>query len=90
MIVLYVQNCTTNVHYRTIFQGDKAESRAISFIESRKMTHVIYEDEEFPISPSFRDLLDKLYPTCEHGMSLSLCMGPEHYPTREQEMMMEI
>jgi hypothetical protein len=28
------------------------------------------------------------YPTCEHGMSADLCMGPDHYPTREQEMQM--
>ena len=24
--------------------------------------------------------------TCEHGMSAALCMGPDHYPSREQEM----
>lgn len=23
---------------------------------------------------------------CEHGMSAWLCMGPNHYPSREQEM----
>ncbi len=23
---------------------------------------------------------------CEHGMSLMLCMGPMHYPSREDEM----
>lgn len=29
-----------------------------------------------------------LFPTCEHGMSAALCMGPDHYPSREQEMQM--
>lgn len=24
--------------------------------------------------------------TCEHGLSAWLCMGPNHYPTAEQEM----
>jgi len=23
---------------------------------------------------------------CEHGLSLFLCMGPNHYPTRDDEM----
>lgn len=29
-----------------------------------------------------------LFPTCEHGMSAALCMGPDHFPSREQEMAM--
>lgn len=24
--------------------------------------------------------------TCEHGMSAWLCMGPQHYPSRQDEM----
>ena len=24
--------------------------------------------------------------TCEHGLSSWLCMGPNHYPTRQDEM----
>lgn len=24
--------------------------------------------------------------TCEHGMSAWLCMGPNHYPSRQDEM----
>lgn len=30
-------------------------------------------------------LADYFFPTCEHGMSLSLCMGPDHFPSAEQE-----
>lgn len=30
-------------------------------------------------------LMDYFFPTCEHGMSLSLCMGPDHFPSAEQE-----
>jgi hypothetical protein len=26
-----------------------------------------------------------LYPTCEHGLSLDLCYGPQHYPYDEDE-----
>lgn len=28
------------------------------------------------------------FPTCEHGMSLQLCMGPDHFPSAEQERML--
>lgn len=31
-------------------------------------------------------LAEFFFPTCEHGMSAALCMGPDHYPTRQQEM----
>jgi len=41
-----------------------------------------------PLTPSQLRLLDYLNPTCEHGMSAVLCMGPMHYPSREQEMAM--
>lgn len=27
---------------------------------------------------------------CEHGLSAWLCMGPNHYPTDEQEMRGEL
>lgn len=28
----------------------------------------------------------EFFPMCEHQMSLALCMGPDHYPSRQQEM----
>lgn len=35
------------------------------------------------------DLVEAVFPTCEHGMSQSLCMGPDHFPSREQELAWE-
>lgn len=28
---------------------------------------------------------DAFFPMCEHKMSLALCMGPDHYPSAQQE-----
>jgi hypothetical protein len=33
--------------------------------------------------PAMADIFD---PSCEHGMSAHLCYGPDHFPSREQEM----
>jgi hypothetical protein len=41
-----------------------------------------------PVTPDVLRLLAELYPTCEHGMSLELCSGPEHFLSAEQERAM--
>jgi len=38
-----------------------------------------------PLTPSQLRLMEHLYPTCEHGMSADLCMGPDHFMSRDQE-----
>lgn len=39
-----------------------------------------------PAIPEGWDLtMDALFPLCEHGMSASLCMGPDHFPSAAQE-----
>lgn len=42
--------------------------------------------ETGPFTPSQFRLMEYLHPTCEHGMSAELCMGPDHFMTREQEI----
>lgn len=29
--------------------------------------------------------IERLFPTCEHGMDAALCMGPDHFPSAQQE-----
>ncbi len=43
------------------------------------------ELEDEPIPYSNRRLLDLLYPTCEHGLEMSNCYGPQHYYFDEEE-----
>lgn len=35
------------------------------------------EDTDWTLFPLTYDIV---FPTCEHGMSMSLCHGPNHYP----------
>lgn len=57
--------------------------------------HSVHELEDAPIyphcgpvTPDILRLGEYLYPQCDHGMSLDLCMGPDHFMTRDQERMM--
>lgn len=79
-IVLDVHNCANRHGYRVTFEeGPGVEERALAWINERGMTHAIFEVEESPIPTCYGKLLDLLYPTCSHGMSLWLCEGPNHY-----------
>jgi len=42
------------------------------------------EVESEPVPDACGRLVKRLYPQCEHGMSLALCMGPAHYATDEE------
>ena len=64
------------------------EAQAIGYASARTSTHIIDEIEDAPIDPKHAALLDYLYPTCHHGLSLSLCgdpYGPHHFGTYEDE-----
>lgn len=45
-------------------------------------THEIAEDSD-QFGPA---MTEEFFPMCEHQMSASLCMGPDHFPSREWEM----
>ena len=79
-ITLGVVNVTTNITSRPTFHGPNAEAHAVAYIDRKSSTCAFFEVEETEIDLSLPLLLDKLYPSCEHGLSLSLCAGPQHYP----------
>lgn len=81
-IVLDVHICDQRRSYLARFS---TEAQAIDFMSVRGSTHAVTELEEYPVPRSCEKLLDVLYPTCEHGLSADLCMGPNHYPTYDQE-----
>jgi len=65
------------------------EAQAIAYAEARRSTHIIEELEDAPLD-QIREaaLITYLYPTCHHGMSLSLCgdpYGPHHFGTYADE-----
>lgn len=65
------------------------EVQAVEFIGRKRSYCEFWTREDSPLD-EYGVLLDTLYPTCEHGLSEILCMGPDHYPSTEQEMAMTI
>lgn len=84
-IALLMTVCSTGHSYIARFYGEDAEAHALDFFERKGMTHVIEEVEGEFIDQGYRRIIEKLYPTCEHGMSAHLCSGPQHYPYDEEE-----
>lgn len=90
-IVIDVHVCATWIDgilydghtYRATFATDV---QAVEFI-ARKTGVAFFPVDEDAMPDSVLNALD---PACEHGLSLRLCMGPNHYPTNEQEMAMTI
>jgi hypothetical protein len=57
------------------------EEQAIKFVEDRSATHAFTQHQDNPISNGWENLYELLYPTCDHGLSASLCADPiNHYP----------
>jgi hypothetical protein len=56
--------------------------------EETEELQVYPKDRVGPLTEDEIALLDFLYPSCEHGLSADLCMGPNHYPTADQERAM--
>jgi hypothetical protein len=73
---LEVHICDQRRAYKVTFA---TETQAIAFLERRTSTHAFWELEGGSVPADWTKLLDFLYPTCEHGLSASLCYGPAHY-----------
>jgi hypothetical protein len=89
-IVLDVANCKTGGYYRVVFTGPRSVEIATDFYSRHASTHAMYLPlEEMALGwvteAEGRFHNEVLDPPCEHGMSSSLCMGPMHYPSAEQE-----
>lgn len=79
-IRLHCHAVATGGFYTVVFDGTDPEPAAIAFYESHTATHSIVELEDAPIDARYGTLLELLHPTCEHGLSASLCAGLGHYP----------
>jgi hypothetical protein len=89
-LVLDVHICDQRRSYRVTFAPGN-DQVAANFVNSRRNYCAIMElaemDHDAPavdynVWPLF---YDALYPTCEHGLSLQLCEGPDHYMSAAQE-----
>jgi len=87
---LMIHICADRRGYKVTFSN---EDQAISFLKARSSTHAWWELDtedggQGSVPVSWTKLLDYLYPLCEHGLSLDLCEGPDHYMTADQERAM--
>lgn len=89
---LLIHICAARRAYKVTFS---TEAQAIAFLSARTATHNYEEirDVFYPGSGSvpteWTELLDYLYPLCEHQMSADLCHGPDHYMSAAQEAAMD-
>lgn len=76
-LVIDAHICAERRSYKVTFTD---EDQAIAWMEAKSSTHAFHEVEESPIPDEAVQLLEFLHPTCDHGLSASLCEGPGHYP----------
>ncbi len=76
-VALMAHNCELRTNYRVTFA---TEDLATKYVAERTATHAFSEIGNEPIADEFVKLIEMLHPTCEHGLSESLCAGPNHYP----------
>lgn len=88
---LLIHVCAARRAYKATFS---TEDQAITFLAARTSTHNweeirgLHVEGGGSVPADWHKLLDYLYPLCEHGMSLDLCEGPDHYMTAAQEQAM--
>lgn len=83
---LQIHICAARRGYRVTFS---TQAQAIAFLSARTKTHAWDELEGGSVPAEWTELLDYLYPLCEHGLSLNLCNGPNHYMTADEEQAMD-
>jgi hypothetical protein len=87
-VKLEIHICEDRRSYFVTWEGNGAdvEARIIAFLKARSSTHAYYELESEPFDFATYPALEAfLYPSCEHGLSLSNCYGPQHYYFDEEE-----
>lgn len=83
-IIIEAYSTTTDRAYKVTFADDQ---QALDYVSARLATHTFRELEEHELPANCSPVLyGLLYPKCEHGLSLDLCAGPQHYPYDDDEL----
>jgi len=80
-ITLEAHICAARRSYLVTFA---TEAQALDFIGRKSSTHAFFTVDGKPIDSVHTELINYLFPDCEHGLSLALCYGPNHYATDEE------
>ena len=88
---LHIHVCAQRRGYNVTFS---TEAQALIFLAVRVSTHNWWElntENGGPgsVPATWTQLLDYLYPVCEHGLSADLCHGPNHYMSADEERAMD-
>lgn len=80
-LVIEAHICKERRGYQVTFEGtdEQIDARATEWIQARMSTHAVQVDGIRSNVSRFPRLQDLLFPICEHGLSLDLCYGPNHY-----------
>lgn len=73
---------TTNP--RSISVSFATEAQALAYL-ARPVVATAVERTDSLVPNEWVELIAKLYPTCDHDLSLDLCEGPQHYPYDDAE-----
>ena len=90
-LVFEIAACDGHFRYNVTFEGADASEQALAHILRKDKEHRRYNglgdivwaliEERSDYAVLSDELYKFLYPSCEHGLSAALCMGPGHYPT---------
>jgi hypothetical protein len=80
-VTLEIHICDQHRSYLATFS---TEEQALTYCKARTSNHAFFTVEASPLANGWENLEAWLYPTCEHGLSESLCAGPGHYPADGQ------
>jgi hypothetical protein len=67
---------------RSYYATFSTEAQALAFLEPRGWTHAYWPATDADtdlVEQNWPTLADRLWPICEHGLSLQLCSGPNHF-----------
>lgn len=87
---IHVHVCKQRRGYNVTFS---TQDQLVDFLSARSSTHAWWELNTENGGPgsvpvTWTRALEFLYPVCEHGLSLELCYGPDHYMSADQERAM--
>ncbi|QIN94171.1 hypothetical protein PP459_gp062 [Streptomyces phage Wakanda] len=77
MVTLQVSSNGGWNYFTARFVGDNADAMAADYIKRKGYLVFMHDDDQLDDNPLTQEAL---YPSCEHGLSASLCAGPNHYP----------
>jgi hypothetical protein len=82
---LHIHICDQRRGYNVTFS---TQTQAIEFLTRRMDGNHNFWETTGSVPGTWMKLIEFMHPQCEHGLSLDLCYGPNHYMSADQERAM--